>query len=385
MPRPEPRITVAGSIATDHLMRFPGRFAEQLLAGKLAQVSLSFLVDDLTVRRGGVAANIAYGLAQLGFRPTLVGAVGTDFADYRSWLERHGVDCGPVLVSETAYTARFICTTDEDLCQISSFYPGAMAEAAGIDLAAIAGPTPDSVLIGPEDPAAMVRHADCCRRHAQQQEQRHDQQSDRGGHAAVLLRRRSDRAVEPADRGCPVLQLDDLTGIHRHNGFGRSNPRWQQVGHMHVDVVLPGRHRHDGAPPASRDRLPVDRQIRLEKGEDKVSSEYRAVTATAAGPGCPCPGGGGGVELHGVCGWSYTAVLSRRARRKHTVPRLMDTPRSRNVRAGGTAVRVTAPRAVRRGGSRPGRQRAGSSGAGQKPTTGASRGTPGSRHHSGGR
>lgn len=164
MPRPDPRITVTGSIATDHLMRFPGRFAEQLLAGKLAQVSLSFLVDDLTVRRGGVAANIAYGLAQLGLRPALVGAVGPDFADYRSWLEGHGVDCGPVLVSATAYTARFVCTTDADLCQIASFYPGAMAEAAAIDLGAIAGSPPDLVLIGPDDPAAMHRHATTCRR-----------------------------------------------------------------------------------------------------------------------------------------------------------------------------------------------------------------------------
>ena len=49
-------IAVSGSIATDHLMHFPGRFAEQLLADQLHKVSLSFLVDDLTVRRGGIAA-----------------------------------------------------------------------------------------------------------------------------------------------------------------------------------------------------------------------------------------------------------------------------------------------------------------------------------------
>ncbi|RZL76657.1 MAG: carbohydrate kinase family protein, partial [Rhodococcus sp. (in: high G+C Gram-positive bacteria)] len=38
-------IAVTGSIATDHLMRFPGRFAEQLLADQLSHISLSFLVD----------------------------------------------------------------------------------------------------------------------------------------------------------------------------------------------------------------------------------------------------------------------------------------------------------------------------------------------------
>ncbi len=50
------RIAVTGSIATDHLMTFPGRFADQLVADQLHTVSLSFLVDTLDVRRGGVGA-----------------------------------------------------------------------------------------------------------------------------------------------------------------------------------------------------------------------------------------------------------------------------------------------------------------------------------------
>ena len=102
------KIAVTGSIATDHLMHFPGRFAEQLLADQLHKVSLSFLVDDLVVRRGGVAGNIAFGMGQLGLSPVLVGAVGADFDDYRSWLTRHGVDCDSVHVSQIAHTARFV-------------------------------------------------------------------------------------------------------------------------------------------------------------------------------------------------------------------------------------------------------------------------------------
>src|SRR5262249_41533865 len=43
-------VVVSGSIATDHLMHFPGRFSQQLLADQLHKVSLSFLVDDLVVR-----------------------------------------------------------------------------------------------------------------------------------------------------------------------------------------------------------------------------------------------------------------------------------------------------------------------------------------------
>ncbi len=167
-PRPEDcivSIVVTGSIATDHLMHFPGRFAEQLLPDQLDRVSLSFLVDELVVRRGGIAANIAFGMGQLGLRPVLVGAVGTDFVDYRAWLERHGVDCDSVYVSELAHTARFVCTTDEDLCQIASFYTGAMAEARNIELEPVAARAGglDLVVIAANDPAAMLRHTEECR------------------------------------------------------------------------------------------------------------------------------------------------------------------------------------------------------------------------------
>jgi adenosine kinase len=141
-------------------MHFPGRFSEQLLADQLHQVSLSFLVDDLVVRRGGVAANIAFGMGQLGESPVLVGAVGQDFADYRAWLERHGVDCESVHVSEQHHTARFVCTTDEEMCQIASFYAGAMSEARNIELKPAVDRTgAELVVISADDPAAMVRHS----------------------------------------------------------------------------------------------------------------------------------------------------------------------------------------------------------------------------------
>lgn len=158
-------IAVTGSIATDHLMRFPGKFSEQLLADHLQKVSLSFLVDDLVMHRGGVAGNMAFAMGVLGGSPLLVGAVGEDFDDYRQWLTSHGVDCDSVLVSRNAYTARFVCTTDEDMAQIASFYPGAMSEARNIKLADVverAG-RPDLVIVGANDPEAMFLHTEECR------------------------------------------------------------------------------------------------------------------------------------------------------------------------------------------------------------------------------
>lgn len=159
-------VITAGSIATDNLMVFPGRFREQFVEGKLDQVSLSFLVDDLQVRPGGVAADIAFGLGCLGLRPVLLGAVGEDFADYRVRLEQHNVDTTHVRVSSTRHTARFLCTTDVDQNQIASFYPGAMTEAAEIDLASVVDrlDSVELVVISPDDPAAMARHTEVCRR-----------------------------------------------------------------------------------------------------------------------------------------------------------------------------------------------------------------------------
>lgn len=159
------RIAVTGSIATDHLMTFPGRFADQLVADQLHTVSLSFLVDNLDVRRGGVAANICFGMGLLGTNPILVGAAGADFDEYRAWLDRHGVDTGSVRISEVLHTARFVCTTDADHNQIGSFYTGAMSEARLIELKNVADRVGglDLVSIGADDPEAMLRHTEECR------------------------------------------------------------------------------------------------------------------------------------------------------------------------------------------------------------------------------
>jgi adenosine kinase len=159
------RIAVTGSIATDHLMTFPGKFTDQLIADKLDRVSLSFLVDELDIRRGGVAANIAFGLGVLGLRPLLVGSVGADFEDYRQWLEAHGVSTAGVRESMLKHTARFVCTTDTEGNQIGSFYAGAMSEDADIKLAPLAAEHGgiDLVLVGAGNPAAMVAQAADCR------------------------------------------------------------------------------------------------------------------------------------------------------------------------------------------------------------------------------
>ncbi len=154
------RIAVTGSIATDHLMTFDGLFSEQLLPDQLANLSVVFLADGLEVRRGGTGANIAYGMGVLGGRPLLIGSVGRDAGEYVQHLADHGVDVSGVRFSQTLASPRFTVTTDKAQNQIGSFYPGAMAEAAGISLDDVSA---DLVLVSPNDPGAMLRHTAECR------------------------------------------------------------------------------------------------------------------------------------------------------------------------------------------------------------------------------
>ncbi len=154
------KVALTGSIAYDYLMSFPGHFQEHLLADKLESISLSFLVDKMVKRRGGIGPNIGYTMALLGGNPILFSTVGQDFAEYRSWLDSKGVDTRGVQVIEDDFTASFFATTDRDNCQIASFYPGAMSFASNVKLTDWQGDKLDLIVISPTDPAAMDQYID---------------------------------------------------------------------------------------------------------------------------------------------------------------------------------------------------------------------------------
>jgi adenosine kinase len=155
-------IVITGSVAYDYLMRFPGYFKEHILPDRLETISLSFLVESMSVLRGGVAPNIAYTLALLGDRPRVMATVGEDFETYRLWLESKGIDTSLTKVIPGVFTASFFANTDRDNAQIASFYPGAMAYAATLKFADL-DRKPDLVIVSPNDPGAMNRYVEECR------------------------------------------------------------------------------------------------------------------------------------------------------------------------------------------------------------------------------
>lgn len=156
-------IVLTGSIAFDYLMTFPGQFKDHILLEKLDRLSLSFLVDSLVRRRGGIATNIAYTMALLGERPVVMGTVGKDFGEYQALLESLGVETGAIRVISDLYTASFFVSTDQSHAQIASFYPGAMSRAAELRFADLEQ-APDLAIISANDPVAMDQYVAECKR-----------------------------------------------------------------------------------------------------------------------------------------------------------------------------------------------------------------------------
>jgi|SRR5581483_233481 len=155
-------VVCTGSVAYDYILNFKGRFKDHILPDKTHILNLSFLVDDLHKRRGGVAGNYAYNLSLLHYPAAVLATAGSDAAEYKAWLEARGIDCTGLRLIEGEITATGFTTTDLDDNQITGYYGGAMRRAGSLGLDdAPAGAK--AVVIGPNDPAAMMRLCTECR------------------------------------------------------------------------------------------------------------------------------------------------------------------------------------------------------------------------------
>lgn len=155
-------VVCTGSIAYDYILSFKGRFKDHILADKTHILNLSFLVDDLRKHRGGVAGNYAYNLTLLGYPAAVLATAGSDAAEYRDWLVTRGVDCQGLRLLEGEITATGFTTTDMDDNQLTGYYGGAMGRAAMLGVGD-ATPGAEALIVGPNDPAAMIRLVRECR------------------------------------------------------------------------------------------------------------------------------------------------------------------------------------------------------------------------------
>jgi adenosine kinase len=158
-----PRIVVTGSVAYDYLMTFPGKFLDVIVPDRMHRLSVSFLVDTMRRVRGGVAPNIAYGLALFGLKPVIMATAGVDALDYARWLSEEGVDTSELHIIDDLFTASFFVSTDQVQNQIATFYTGAMARAVQLSFRAFGPGTVSLAIIAPNAPEAMIKYAGECR------------------------------------------------------------------------------------------------------------------------------------------------------------------------------------------------------------------------------
>src|SRR6266576_1379866 len=107
-------VLCTGSIAYDYILTFKGRFKDHILLDKTHILNLSFLVDDLQKRRGGVAGNYAYNLSLLGYPSAARATPCADATASRDGPVAQGVDCRGLTLSAGEIRATGFTTTDMD-------------------------------------------------------------------------------------------------------------------------------------------------------------------------------------------------------------------------------------------------------------------------------
>jgi adenosine kinase len=149
---------ICGSLAFDTITTFPGRFSQQILPDQVHILNVSFLVPTLRREFGGCAGNIAYTLAQLGGKPVVMAAVGSDGGEYVERIRAWGADTQYVRTVDDSYTAQAIIITDVDNNQITAFHPGAMQQA---HLTSVPSGRADIAvgIVAPDGREAMLAHA----------------------------------------------------------------------------------------------------------------------------------------------------------------------------------------------------------------------------------
>lgn len=152
-----PRVVVIGSVAFDHIMNLPGKFAEWIMPDKIHRLNVSFTVKTMRREFGGTGGNCAYSLGLLGIKPYLVGVLGNDAYLYREHLKKAGVRMDYLQSNATKLSASGHVMTDLDDNQIWSFYPGPLTEMGRVAMKKVIKPG-DLVALLPSEPVAFAKH-----------------------------------------------------------------------------------------------------------------------------------------------------------------------------------------------------------------------------------
>ena len=148
---------ICGSFAYDRIMVYPGRFRDDILPDKIHILNVCFVVPELQQEFGGSGGNIIYNTRLLDDKCLPMGTVGTDFGEYRAWLEKNDIDTRHIRVIDDTYTAQCFITTDMDDNQITTFQVGAMAHSHTNRVSMAQGVSIG--IVAPDGKEGMLQHA----------------------------------------------------------------------------------------------------------------------------------------------------------------------------------------------------------------------------------
>lgn len=153
------KILVIGSLAYDYIMNFDDRFANHIIPDKIHVLNVSFTAKKLSKEFGGTAGNIAYNLALLNEKPSIVASVGSDFEDYKKWLKKNNIDTRFIKILPNQFTASAHIITDRDDNQITAFFGGAMLCNNFSIKNIIKEADPNLAIVAPDCKEGMLLHA----------------------------------------------------------------------------------------------------------------------------------------------------------------------------------------------------------------------------------
>ena len=148
---------ICGSFAYDRIMVYPGRFRDDILPDKIHILNVCFVVPELQQEFGGSGGNIIYNTRLLDDNCLPMGTVGSDFGEYRAWLENNDIDTRHIRVIDDTYTAQCFITTDMDDNQITTFQVGAMAHSHTNRVSMAQGVSIG--IVAPDGKEGMLQHA----------------------------------------------------------------------------------------------------------------------------------------------------------------------------------------------------------------------------------
>lgn len=156
-------IIISSSLAYDRIMDFADHFKNHIMPDKIHILSVSFFIQKLEEKKGGVAGNIAYNLSLLGEKPKIIATVGKDFEPYLEYLKNLNIDTSGIKILPDQFTAMAQIINDLSNNQITAFYPGAMVFSDQLSLQDLDFDKQNAiVLIGPDNKDTVIKRSKEC-------------------------------------------------------------------------------------------------------------------------------------------------------------------------------------------------------------------------------